>query len=160
MVAQESRRFAFILDTIDESRNQSIGIKVHGNLMKECIGGSGNPIKLDTYDESESRFSATTLKRWRKSSSYSCNLYMCYVYPSTSRCWSVRGIEVLWAPCFKEFTLDMSTNQEVYEINTKLQYINKQNGGSVFIIPMKQSSQQCKSNKKPEILDRKQLAHK
>ena len=34
--------------------------------MKECIGGSGNLIKLDTYDESESRFSATTLKHWRK----------------------------------------------------------------------------------------------
>ena len=66
MVAQGSRRFAFILDTIDESRNRSIGIKVHGNLMKECIGGSGNLIKLDTYDESESRFSATTLKHWRK----------------------------------------------------------------------------------------------
>ena len=51
----------FILDTVDESRNRSKGIKVHGNLIKECIGGSGNLMKFDTYDELESRLSSMTL---------------------------------------------------------------------------------------------------
>ena len=54
MVAQGSRRFTFVLDTVDESRNRSNCIKVHGNLIKECIRGSGNVMKFDTHDESES----------------------------------------------------------------------------------------------------------
>ena len=61
MVAQGSRRFTFILDNVDESKNRSNGIKVHGDLMKEGIRGSGNLMKSDTYDESESRFSSTIL---------------------------------------------------------------------------------------------------
>ena len=54
MVAQGSRRFAFTLDTVDESKNRSNGAKVHGNLTKECIKDLGSLMDLDTHDESES----------------------------------------------------------------------------------------------------------
>ena len=56
----------FVFDTVDEAKNRSNYIKVHGNFTKECIRGLGNVLKFDTYDESESRFSVTTLERWRK----------------------------------------------------------------------------------------------
>ena len=56
MVAQGSRRFAFSLDTVDESRNQSKGVKVHGSLTKKCVKHQESLMDLDTSHESESRF--------------------------------------------------------------------------------------------------------
>ena len=56
MVAQGSRRFAFTLDTVDESKNRSNGAKVHGNLTKKSIKHQESLMDLDTSDESESRF--------------------------------------------------------------------------------------------------------
>ena len=40
MVAQGSRQFAFTLDTIDESKNQSKGAKVHGKK----VSGTSTPM--------------------------------------------------------------------------------------------------------------------
>ena len=56
MVAQGSCRFAFTLDTVDESKNRSNGAKVHGNLTKKCVNHQESLMDLDTSDESESRF--------------------------------------------------------------------------------------------------------
>ena len=61
MVAQGSRRFAFSLDTVDESKNRSNGAKVHGNLAKECFKHQESLMDLDTHDESQSRVSALIL---------------------------------------------------------------------------------------------------
>ena len=61
MVAQGSRRFAFSLDTVDESKNRSKGAKVHGNLTNKCFKHQESLRDLDTRDESERRVSSLTL---------------------------------------------------------------------------------------------------
>ena len=46
MIAQGSRRFAFTLDTVNESKNRSDGIKAHGKLMKQCLKSRLKPSEV------------------------------------------------------------------------------------------------------------------